>query len=158
VIKPTIVLVALLFCSRATAQEQPASTSGLALGAGVGFDNAGVGGHALYYLQTRSPRWRVAPHVGVGYFGRAAVSGGVLTAFGLQHRLVIDLLATPVAGEGETGKKMTVYYGMALLLGWEWYSATGVGIRLTIGPSLDPTPHAPDVLFGGDLSLLYKLW
>ena len=112
-----LIAVLLFLTSHAFAQDR-AQTSGPAVGIGVGFENAGLGGHVQYYLQTANERWRIAPHIGVGYFGRAAVSGGVMALFGRRHRLVVDLMVSPGTADGGTGRRTNVYYALSLLAGW----------------------------------------
>ncbi|MET0286468.1 MAG: hypothetical protein ABW352_18445 [Polyangiales bacterium] len=153
-----LLLSLLLVTSSATAQDR-AQTSGLGVGIGAGFENAGLGGHALYYLQTRNERWRVAPHLGVGYFGKAGVSGGVMALFGRRHRLVLDVLVSPAAGEGGSHRATTLYYGLSLLAGWEWMSMQGWALRSTIGVAYRPKLD-DEALFVAvnPLSLTYKFW
>jgi hypothetical protein len=154
----SFVLLALLWTPRALAQDDRAQTSGLAVGIGAGFENAGLGGHALYYLQTRNERWRVAPHVGVGYFGKVALSGGVMALFGRRHRLVLDLLVSPAAAEGGTDRPTRVYYGLSLLAGYEWMSFGGVALRSTLGLAYRPIEDRELFLALNALSISWKFW
>ena len=153
-----LIAVVLFFASHAFAQDL-AETSGLALGVGVGFENAGLGGHGLYYLQTANERWRIAPHVGVGYFGAAAVSGGVMALFGRRHRLVIDLMVSPAAADGGTGMRTNVYYALSLLAGWEYMSDRGAAIRSTLGVAYKPRDYGEELFLAVNLlSISIKLW
>ena len=152
----SLIAVFLLATSHAFAQDR-AQTSGPAVGVGVGFENAGLGGHVQYYLQTANERWRIAPHLGVGYFGRAAVSGGVMALFGRSHRLVIDLMVSPAAADGGTGRRTNVYYAVSLLAGWEWMSYRGAAIRSTLG--LGVGVDGNEVFFAANpLSVVIKFW
>lgn len=110
-----------------------AQTSGLAVGIGGGYESAGFGGHAVYYVQLPNERWRLAAHAGAGWFGRGAGSGGLMALFGRRHRMVIDVLVSPVAASGSTGERTEIFYGVGPLLGWEWMASYGLGIRATIG-------------------------
>lgn len=160
----------------AVAQERDrAFTSGLSLGLGVGVENSGLGAHALYYQQL-SERWRVAPHVGVGWVGATGVAGGLMTTFGRRHRLVIDVLTGPVAvvvaATGDTNVKTRIDYGVCALVGWEWMARFGLAIRSSVGLSYLPLPaffgrdRFDHILSGRDrfniainlLSVDYKLW
>jgi len=142
--------LALLIASTASAQEQNrAETSGLALGVGLGHSSAGLGGHVHYYLQLPSERWRLAVHGGVGIIGyvmfngeaegRVGGSGGLMTAFGRRHRLVVDVLAAPFQGSGGTGERMQLYYGVGMLIGYEWMTSYGLSISTALGISYCPT-------------------
>jgi hypothetical protein len=151
-----LIALFLISTSRAFAQDR-AQTSGLAVGAGVGFENAGVGGQVQYYVQTANERWRIAPHIGVGYFGRAAVSGGVMALFGRRHRLVIDLMASPAAADGGTGRATKVHYALSLLAGWEWMSFRGIAIRSTFGVGIGVEGDEAFVA-ANPLSVVFKFW
>ena len=137
-----------------------AQTSGPSLGVGVGFESAGFGGHALYYVQLPSERWRLAAHAGVGWIGRAAGSGGVMALFGRRHRFVIDLLLSPVAGRGATGERTELFYGIGPVLGWEWMARYGLAVRSTLGLAYQFTDRDEAGLWVSlnVLSLDYKLW
>jgi hypothetical protein len=137
-----------------------AFTSGLSLGLGVGMENSGLGAHALYYVQL-SERWRLAPHIGVGWIGGTGVAGGLMATFGRRHRLVLDALGGPMAADGGTDQPTDLYYGVCVLVGWEWMASSGLTLRSSIGPSYRPEfKPSPDRFFFAlnILSIDYKFW
>ncbi|HEX7481434.1 MAG TPA: hypothetical protein VF331_26765 [Polyangiales bacterium] len=156
-------LLLALMCTAgvASAQEHDrALTSGLALGLGVGNENALFGGHALYYLQLPNECWRIAPHVGVGWIGATGVTAGVMGSLGRRHRLVMDLLAGPLASTGGTDIKTRLYYGVAALVGYEYMAKFGLALRTTIGLAYRPTLAVSERVYVAFnlLSVDYKLW
>lgn len=182
--RSAIALGALLAClvgSQALAQEpatsDPAFSSGLALGTGFGSENVFIGGHALYYLQTQSPRLRVALLAGAGSAaflvspakGGWGVRGGGFLAYGKRHRLVVSLSAGTIDWTTYSLHNTTVavqqLWGAGLGLGWEWMTRCGFYMRATLGPSFYVRPQQPlqdrstELGFEANvLSLGYKLW
>lgn len=163
-------LALLITASTASAQEEQdrAATSGLALGVGLGHSSAGLGGHLHYYLQLPSERWRLALHAGVGVTGyvmfdgeaegRVGAAGGVMTAFGRRHRLVLDVLAAPYQASGATGERMKLYYGIGALIGYEWMARYGLSVRTALGVDYCPSDGGS---FGPAIDLIllsYKFW
>jgi len=179
-----LALSALWLClsgSRARAQEpalpDKALSSGLAVGTGVGSENVLFGGHALYYLQTQKPRWRVALHAGAGTWAPVAspardawgVRGGAFLAYGKRHRLVLGLSAGTIGWSTLTLHSTSVaalpLWGAGLAVGWEWMTRRGFYMRATLGPTFYVFPQQPlrdrraELSFEGNLlSLGYKLW
>jgi hypothetical protein len=130
------------------------------LGIGAGHENAAIGAQALYYFQFPDDRWRVAPHVGVGYLGATGFAGGAMGSFGHRHRLVLDLVAGPMAATGGSEVATHLYYGVAALLGYEWMAASGLALRSTIGVAYRPTLAASERIYLAInvISINYKLW
>lgn len=160
-LRVAVVVSLALSCQQAHAQDRDrAFTSGLSLGLGVGTENSLLGAHALYYFQL-SDRWRLAPHIGVGWIGGIGVTGGLMATFGRRHRLVLDALGGPMAASGGTDQPWHLYYGVCVLVGWEWMASYGLTIRSSLGPSYRPElKPSPDRFFFGlnILSIDYKLW
>jgi hypothetical protein len=159
-IRSVVLLAALVFTTSAAKAEtqDKALTSGLAVGVGAGFESAGLGAHAIYYLQLPNERWRLAAHAGVGFFLRPAASGGVMASFGRRHRLVLDLLVSPCAAISNFGDP-EVFYGVGALVGWEWMASYGLGVRTTVGAAYRPElEDEPVNLALNLLSLDYKFW
>lgn len=158
-----------LIASGASAQAQDrALTSGLSLGLGMGHSSAGLGGHVHYYLQLPSERWRLSAHAGVGVIGyvmfdgeaegRVGVAGGLMTAFGRRHRLVLDVLAAPYQASGETGERMKLYYGIGALVGYEWMARYGLSVRAAVGVAYCPADGGSVGPAFDLVSLGYKFW
>lgn len=154
-----LVLVA---CSTKAQGQDRALTSGLAVGLGAGNESAFLGGHALYYFQLPDERWRIAPHVGVGFLPGiegAGYAGGLMTLFGRRHRLVLDLLAAPFAAAGSTGRDGKRWYGLGLVAGYEWMARYGFAIRSTLGVAYRPElSDEPINLAINVISMDYKFW
>jgi hypothetical protein len=161
-LRPSAWQLALFFAAAsAAAQEHDrAVTSGLALGVGVGHENALLGAHVVYYVQFPDECWRIAPHVGVGWIGATGATAGLMGSFGRNHRLVLDLLAGPMAASGGTGVKTKLYYGIATLLGYEYMAKFGLALRTTIGVAYRPTLAVSErfYLAINVLSVDYKFW
>jgi hypothetical protein len=165
-----LVCLVVLGAGSASAQTRDrATTSGLALGVGLGHPSGGLGGHAQYHLQLPSERWRISAHAGVGVIGyimfdgeregAVGVAGGIMTAFGRRHRLVMDVLAAPFQASGRTGEPIELYYGVGALLGYEWMAPYGLFVRTTLGVAYCPRRGGGEFSPAIELvSLGYKFW
>ncbi|MDB4985964.1 MAG: hypothetical protein JWN04_1142 [Myxococcaceae bacterium] len=146
--------------TEAVHRRDRALTNGIALGVGAGNESAGLGGHALIYVQMPSERWRLAVHGGVGWYsGQARGAGGVMTSFGRRHRLVLSLLGAPSAYKDKAGGKTRVVYGAGALAGYEWMASSGFALRTTLGVLYRPTLQGHSLgLAINLLSVDYKFW
>lgn len=143
-----VLLTAVLILSGAALYAEDGSTykndtSGLAISAGYGYEFAGFGGQAAYYLKPSSII-SVVPYVSGGYFydsneSRPGYAFGSLFEFGDRHRFVLDFGYGLAAIEykhrvitDETYDVRTLY-GVTAAAGWELMTRKGLFIRLTIG-------------------------
>ena len=151
--------------------DDRSATSGLAVGAGFGSDNAGLGVHASYYLQLPETRHRFAFHVAGGCApvrgAECGPAGGVFYAFGRRHRGVFDVYVTHVSTETLTLHGVDVarklFFGVGASVGGEWMAPFGLYVRASIGPVLVLVPpgyRTSDGFYAywNLLSVGYKLW
>jgi hypothetical protein len=161
-LKTTILCLAFSLLPALANADDRAGTSGLAVGTGVGNENAFLGVHLAYYLQLPNDRWRVAPLVGIGVFpgiSSAGYAGGLMALFGKRHRMVMELLAAPYAAEGGTWTKDRYWYGVGLLAGYEWMTWYGLVVRSAVGIAYRPElSDQPINLAINVISLDYKIW
>ncbi|HEY6880322.1 MAG TPA: hypothetical protein VI299_20000 [Polyangiales bacterium] len=152
-----------------------ASTSGLGIGGGLGSDNAGLGGHVIYYAQLPHPKLRVAVHVGAGAlpwgdgYVQWGVRGGSFLAYGKRHRLVLGVMGGTVDWQSFRLHYQVLesrpIFGVGVGVGYEFMTASGFYLRATIGPALEVIPRVPfrdrstDLIWRGNLLTVgYKLW
>jgi hypothetical protein len=118
-------------------------TSGLALGAGLGYQFAGFGGQLAYYLELGSAL-RIAPYAGGGVFPsevgtKGGYAAGMMFSYGRRHRIVLDGGYGLAAVEGKknvlTGEviESRVVYGVTGALGYEYLADGGFFVRPTFG-------------------------
>ncbi len=129
---------------RDPAYTPKSETSGLAIGAGLGYQYALLGGQLLYYIQIPETLFRVTPYAGGGYWpstgdhdGKPGYSLGVMASFGGNHRVVLDLNYGLAAMEGYSSDGIEfvthTLYGITLALGYEYMSGGGFFVRPQFG-------------------------
>jgi hypothetical protein len=118
-------------------------TSGLAVGAGLGY-HVPFFGAELQYHQAIAPRWWLVPYAGVGIVptdgpSLTGVAGGVMGAWGERHRILVD---ASVGIEGArwsrsvlTGNVVEVHpvYGAVAGAGYQYLADGGFWISATLG-------------------------
>ena len=146
-------------------------SSGLAVGAGLGYHVAAYGGE-LQYHQAIAPRWWLVPYAGLGIAPTggpllAGVAGGVMCAWGERHRVVVDAGAGLQGAEGYrsllTGNLVEVHamYGAVVAAGYQYVADGGFWIGAMAGPSYlfsDPNAATSRWLPALNVTAGYKIW
>ena len=167
------VLAASLFAVDTAAADTTAMnrTSGLAIGAGLGYHVPTFGGE-LQYHQALAPRWWLVPYAGVGYFptegpSLTGAAGGVMAAWGERHRIVADV-GIGLAGAWQfpsilTGNVVEVHplYGVVWAGGYQYVSDGGFWICTMLGASYlleDQGPGNSRWVPTTNVTAGYKIW
>jgi hypothetical protein len=147
------------------------STSGLAIGAGVGYQVPAIGGEVLYHHALSPSLWLV-PYVGVGAFPiddvvRPGFAGGAMLAWGRTHRLAVDL-GVGLAAVAQrvslvTGETVDTrdFYGATAAAGYQLVTAGGFFLHALVGASvLLAEPPSGEGRWVPTLNLTfgYKIW
>lgn len=160
-------LCAVLLVAGTARAEAPSKseTSGLALGAGFGYQTPGLGVQAVWYQQL-APGLRIAPWLGAGDlpgngYNLGGVAAGVMFLAGGRHRFVADL-AYGLAGalitrrlSDNTVISARSAYGGSLSAGYEFMADGGFFFRPLLGVSVATEGQVLPAL---QLALGYKLW
>jgi hypothetical protein len=138
------VAVSLIAACTAAAGKTPRNqTSGLAVGAGLGYHTPFVGAE-LQYHQAVAPRWWLVPYAGVGLVASdgpsmPGVAGGAMGAWGERHRIVVDasvgLEDALLFRSLLTGHVVELHplYGAAAGAGYQYVADGGFWIGATLG-------------------------
>jgi hypothetical protein len=124
-------------------------TSGLALGAGLGYQFAGVGAQLIYYVQLGDSA-RIAPYGGGGVFPSElkTVGGyalGMMASFGERHRGLVDVGYGLAGIEGIQGPftddllESQLLYGVSIAGGYEFMADGGFFVRPSLGVTIYTT-------------------
>ena len=146
-----LALVLAACCVGAAARAQDASaTSGLAVGAGVGYQSPVLGGQVDYYWLPEGSPVHFAAHLGAGWVppskigsaqtdGALGLAGGAFAFVGHHHRALLDvsygLTGTQAQVAGSTVLRQERSYGITAAAGYEYMSSGGFLIRATVGAS-----------------------
>ena len=71
---------------------------------------------------------------------------------------MLDVLAAPFQGSGETGEHMKLHYGIGALVGYEWMARYGLSVRTAIGAAYCPGDGGSFGPAFDLVSLGYKFW
>lgn len=148
-------------------------TSGLSLGAGVGYQTPIFGAQVTYDVRFVDARVSLVPWMGIGRWAdfqlgssdpghwHTGYAGGMMAKYGDHHRLVVDLAYAPARFEssattscGPNGctsdSSGSILYAVTGAVGYEYLASGGFFVRPMIGAnSVGPTAQ---------LSVGAKLW
>lgn len=147
-------------------------TSGLAFGAGFGYQTAGFGLLTAYYVRAL-PVLSIVPYAGIGKFPGPDTSpsgyafGTMVQIGGGRHRLVFDI-GYGLAGvyvQRSLGLQSTVtehvVYGVTGAGGYEYLHSGGFFFRPTFGGTKitnDVVPRERQIVVAISLALGFKIW
>jgi len=162
-----------LVTARAAVADDTAKnvSSGLAVGAGLGY-HAPLFGGELQYHQVIARRWWLVPYAGLGIAPTggpllAGVAGGVMCAWGQRHRIVVDtgvgVEAAEVYRSLLTGNPVEAHsmYGVVMAAGYQYVADGGFWIGAMVGASYlfsDPATATSRWLPALNVTAGYKIW
>jgi hypothetical protein len=164
--------MSLMAAGTASADDTAKSrTSGLAVGAGLGYHVPFLGAE-LQYHQAIAPRWWLVPYAGVGIVATdgpslTGVAGGIMGAWGVRHRIIVDASVGVEDAIGFrsalTGHIVEVHpiYGAVAGAGYQFLADGGFWISATLGaayffddPAEGNSRWAPTL----NVTAGYKIW